>query len=105
ASPQKINRALGFAWPDAPAAAAPQSRAVLLVFVRTGAVRREVVREIHYDGGEVGLGCLAGRSFTHSDAGFRVDASLVAPTYTYERALVPLSGAAPTCFGAQTHGP
>jgi membrane-associated phospholipid phosphatase len=105
ASPQTINRTLGFAWPDAPAAAAPQSRSVLLVFVRTGAVRREVVREIHYDTGEVGLGCLAGGSFTRADARFRVASGLVAPLYAYARGLVPASGTAPTCFGAQTHGP
>ena len=105
ASPQRINHALGFAWPDAPAAAAPQSRSVLLVFVRTGAVRREVVREVHYDARDVGLGCLAGQSFTRTDARFRVASGLVAPSYAYARALVPVSGAAPTCFGAQRHGP
>jgi membrane-associated phospholipid phosphatase len=104
ASPQQINRALGFAWPDAPAAG-PQSRTVLLVFVRTGAVRREVVREIHYDGGEVGLGCLAGRSFTRAEAQFHIDSGLEAPVYSYARALAPASGPAPTCFGAEAHGP
>jgi membrane-associated phospholipid phosphatase len=105
ASPQKINRVLGFTWPDAPAAAAPQSRTVLLVFVRTGAVRREVVREIHYDAGEVGLGCLAGLSFSRADAQFRVTSGLVAPSYGYARALAPESEPTPTCFGAQRHGP
>lgn len=105
ATPPTIDRALGFAWPDAPAAAAPQARTVLLVFVRTGAVRREVVREIHYDGGEVGLDCLAGLSFTRTEARFRVASGLVAPSYTYTRALVPASGPTPTCFGAQAHGP
>jgi membrane-associated phospholipid phosphatase len=105
ASPQAINRTLGFPWPDAPAAAAPQSRSVLLVFVRTGALRREVVREIHYDAGDVGLGCLSGGTFTRADARFRVVSGLVAPVYSYARALVPASGVAPTCFGAQTHGP
>lgn len=104
-SPQRINSMLGFAWPDAPAAAAPQARTVLLVFVRTGAVRREVVRELHYDAGEVGLACLAGRSFTRAGARFRVTSGLVGPFYAYARALAPVSGPAPTCFGAQAHGP
>jgi hypothetical protein len=78
---------------------------VLLVFVRSGAIRREVVREIHYDTGEVGLACLAGQSFTRTGARFRIGSGLVAPLYAYARALVPAAGPAPTCFGAQAHGP
>ncbi len=105
--PQAIDRALGFAWPDAPAPTAPSSAgAALLVFVRSGTTGREVVREVHYDGGAVGFGCVTGQSFTRDAARFRIDAGLVAPFYAYERALVVESStAAHSCFGAQSRGP
>ena len=107
AQPQVIDRALGFAWPDAPAAATPSSAgSALLVFVHSGATRREVVREIHYDAGDVGFGCLAGRSFARDGARFQIDAGLVAPFFTYRRALQPASSApAPSCLGVRSRGP
>ena len=78
----------------------------LLVFVHSGATRREVVREIHYDAGDVGFGCLAGRSFARDGARFQIDAGLVAPFFTYRRALQPASSApAPSCLGVQSRGP
>jgi membrane-associated phospholipid phosphatase len=103
ATPQSIDRALGFAWPDAPAPAAAGSPAsALLVFVRSGTTDREVVREIHYDGGSVGFGCLTGRSFARDDATFRIAAGLVPPSFAFERALAPVEAA---CLGGPGRGP
>lgn len=80
-APETIDRALGFPWLEAPAAdPSPESRsAALLVFVRTGAAQRDVVREVRYDAADVRLDCLMGSSFVRSRARFRVVPLYVAP--------------------------
>ena len=105
--PQDVDRALGFSWPEAPVGTtSPTSRtSALLVFVRSGHLRRQVVRELRYDAGDVRLDCLMAHSFARTDSTFRVVSRVVAPFLSYRRALVPASTAvpwiAPGCLAAR----
>lgn len=95
ATPQEVNSALGFSWPDAsPGESAPSSpsSSALLVFIRSGSLRREVVREIRYDGGDVRLDTLVGHSFRRDAATFVVAERPAAHLHVHRRELVPLSG-------------
>ena len=101
--PATIDRALGFSWLEAPAAdPAPAPPGVaLLVFVRTGVARRDVVREVRYEAANVHLDCLMGSSFPRTAARFQVAMRYVAPFGAYRHALVPANGlgdVAPGCL-------
>lgn len=92
--PETIDRTLGLSWLEAPAAdPAPASPGTaLLVFVRTGLARRDVVREVRYQAANVHLDCLMGSSFPRSAARFQVAMRYVAPFGAHRHALVPANG-------------
>ncbi len=106
--PEDIDLALGFTWPDAPReTTSPAPRpAALLVFVHSGTRRREVVREIRYEGADVGMDCVTGHSYARADARFRIASTIVDPFPTVREALVPASArvAPPVCVSAALPG-
>ncbi len=108
AQPQEVNRALGFAWPEAPGGTTSPASTALLVFVHGGRTRREVVREMHYDGGDVRMDCLTGHSFGRTDAHFLVATRFLSPFVAFQRALVPATSHVttlpPTCLPTRPGG-
>jgi hypothetical protein len=102
--PRAIDRVLGFSWLDAPTGGpAPDALpGALLVFVRSGTTRREVVKEVRYTGQDVRLDCIEGQSFARSRARFTVAVRLVAPFLESRRALIPVTSLSRTAVAPHT---
>jgi membrane-associated phospholipid phosphatase len=92
-----IDRALRFSWRDAPTGAPPDTgNAALLVFVRDGTRRREVVRQFRYTGDGVRMDCIEGQSFARSRARFTIEMRVVAPSLEFRPALLPSGSSTPS---------